>query len=70
MSEHFTAGTSVASVSATDADIGVNAKLTYFLKEADRKFFNITSVEATNTGVLKVFKVSILSYKYRCFEGF
>ena len=57
MSENFPTGASVTSVSATDHDIGPNAKMTYTLKEADREFFSMTSVEATNTGVLKVFRV-------------
>lgn len=58
MSESFQKSTSVTSVSATDPDIGINAKLTYTLKEQDREFFFVMSVDATNTGVLKVFRVS------------
>lgn len=57
MSENCAAGESVTSISATDQDIGINARLTYFLEMKDREFFSMTSVEATNTGVLKVFKV-------------
>lgn len=57
MSESYTAGTSVTSVSATDADIGANAKLMYSLKQHDREYFTIASVEATNSGVLKVHRV-------------
>ena len=57
MSENFPAGASVTSVSATDRDIGTNAKMIYTLKEQDREFFSMTSVDATNTGVLKVFRV-------------
>lgn len=57
MSENFAKGASITSVSATDLDIGHNAKLTYTLKEQDREYFYISSIEATNTGVLKVFKV-------------
>ncbi len=57
MSENFPAGASVTSVSATDMDIGTNAKMIYTLKEQDREFFSMTSVDATNTGVLKVFRV-------------
>ena len=58
MSENYPVGASVTSVSASDPDIGANAKMTYTLKEQDRTYFYMTSVEATNTGVLKVFKVS------------
>ena len=61
MSESYPKGASVTSVSATDKDIGLNAQLTYSLKEEDRVYFYMVSVEATNTGVLKVFKVSRLS---------
>ena len=61
MSESLPKGASITSVSATDRDIGDNARLTYTLKESDREFFSMTSVEATNTGVLKVFNVSILN---------
>ena len=57
MSENYDRGASITSVSATDKDIGINAKLTYILKEQDREYFSITSVDATNTGVLKVFRV-------------
>ena len=57
MSENLGVGASIISVSATDADVGQYAKLTYSLKEQDRQFFSIFSVEATNTGVLKVFRV-------------
>ena len=58
MSESYRRGASITSVSASDKDIGINAKLTYILKEQDREYFSMTSVEATNTGVLKVFRVS------------
>lgn len=58
MSESCAKGASITSVSATDFDIGHNAKLTYMLKEQDREYFYINSIEATNTGVLKVFKVT------------
>lgn len=37
-----------------------DAKLTYTLREQDREHFYISSIEATNTGVLKVFKVTQL----------
>ena len=57
MSENFPKGASVTSVSATDADSGENAKLTYTLREQDREYFEIILIEATNTGVLKVYKV-------------
>ena len=57
MSENFPKGASITSVSATDADTGENAKLTYTLKEQDRQYFEIILIEATNTGVLKVYKV-------------
>ena len=57
MSENYAIGQSITSVSATDDDIGSNAALTYSLMEADREFFGIMTVQATNTGVLKVFKV-------------
>ena len=57
MSESLRRGTSIISVSATDRDIGSNAKLVYTLREQDREHFYISSIEATNTGVLKVFKV-------------
>jgi len=36
----------------------VNARLTYTLAERDREYFYISTVDATNTGVIKVFKVS------------
>ena len=42
----------------TFGDLGVNARLTYTLAERDREYFYITTVDATNTGVIKVFKVS------------
>ena len=58
MSENYAVGQSVTSVSATDDDIGSNAALTYSLKEFDRKYFHMITVQATNTGVLKVFRVS------------
>jgi len=58
MSESLSRGASIISVSATDRDIGSNAKLVYTLREQDREHFYISSIEATNTGVLKVFKVS------------
>ena len=64
MSENFPAGASVTSVSATDMDIGANAKMIYTLKEQDREFFSMTSVDATNTGVLKVFRVRELAAHY------
>ena len=57
MSESLDKGASVTSVSATDNDIGVNARLTYTLAERDREYFYISTVDATNTGVIKVFKV-------------
>lgn len=59
MSESLGKGASVTSVSATDDDLGVNARLTYTLAERDREYFYISTVEATNTGVIRVFKVSI-----------
>jgi len=43
----------------TFGDLGVNARLTYTLAERDREYFYITTVDATNTGVIKVFKVSV-----------
>ena len=58
MSESYGVGTSIVSISATDADVGSNARLLYSLREQDREFFMVVSVEATNTGVLKVHKVS------------
>jgi len=58
MSESLEKGSSVTSVSATDNDVGVNARVTYTLAERDREYFYITTVDATNTGVIKVFKVS------------
>ena len=58
MSESYPIGTSVTSVKATDKDMGVNAQLKYTLKESDRKYFAMSSVTATNTGVLKVHNVS------------
>ena len=60
MSENLAKGASIVSVMATDRDIGSNAKLTYTLREQDREHFYISSIEATNTGVLKVFKVTQL----------
>lgn len=62
MSENLARGASVISVSATDRDIGSNAKLVYTLREQDREHFYISSIEATNTGVLKVFKVIVMSH--------
>ena len=59
MSESLGVGASIATVSATDADIGNNAKLMYSLRREDREFFTIETIEATNTGVLKVHKVSL-----------
>jgi len=41
----------------TFSDLGVNARLTYTLAERDREYFYISTVDATNTGVIKVFKV-------------
>ena len=58
MSESFDVGTSIISISATDADVGANARLLYTLREQDREFFTVVSVKATNTGVLKVHRVS------------
>jgi hypothetical protein len=58
MSENYAIGQSITSVSATDHDIGSNAALTYSLKESDREFFGIMTVQGSNTGVMKVFKVS------------
>jgi len=66
MSESLTRGASIISVSATDRDIGSNAKLVYTLREQDREHFYISSVEATNTGVLKVFKVSVVIANRTC----
>ena len=60
MSENLPVDASIISVSATDADVGQYAKLTYSLKEEDRQFFSMFSVEATNTGVLKVFRVRVV----------
>jgi hypothetical protein len=54
MSENYKSGDSITSVSATDKDIGIHARLNYVLDMKDRKYFSMTSVEATNTGVLKV----------------
>jgi len=62
MSESLKRGASIISVSATDRDIGSNAKLVYTLREQDREHFYISSIEATNTGVLKVFKVMADSF--------
>ena len=61
MSESLTRGASIISVSATDRDVGSNAKLMYSLHEQDREHFYIRTIEATNTGVLKVFKVTAVS---------
>lgn len=58
MSENCDVGASITSVSATDADVGTNAKLMYSLRQQDREHFTIATIEATNTGVLKVHKVS------------
>ena len=58
MSESLDVGASVVSISATDADTGSNARLLYSLQEQDREHFMVISVEATNTGVLKVHRVS------------
>jgi len=74
MSESLTRGASVTSVSATDRDIGSNAKLVYTLREQDREHFYISSIEATNTGVLKVFKVmtqflTVLEHVYKNRKG-
>jgi len=58
MSESYGVGASIISISATDADTGSNARLLYSLREQDREFFTVVSVKATNTGVLKVYRVS------------
>ena len=76
MSENYPKGASITSVSAQDKDIGKNARMTYTLKERDREYFSVTSVEATNTGVLKVFKVNttlsdyipLVLYIYKLFK--
>ena len=66
MSEHYAIGASITSVSATDADIGSNARLMYSLRQEDREYFTIATVEATNTGVLKVHKVcSWMNTRYK-----
>lgn len=57
MSESLEVGASITSVSATDRDVGSNAKLMYSLRQQDREYFTIASIDATNTGVLKVHKV-------------
>ena len=57
MSESYAVGASIISVSATDADVGSNARLMYSLREQDRQYFTVVSVEETNTGVLKVHRV-------------
>ncbi|CAH1778847.1 unnamed protein product [Owenia fusiformis] len=55
MSESLPKEASVMSVQAVDGDIGANAVLTYSLPNPDdRKYFKIDSVEATNTGVLRI----------------
>lgn len=64
MSENLAIDGSITSISATDKDIGKHAKLTYILKEQDRTYFSMSSVEATNTGVLKVYKVRFVSNEY------
>jgi aromatic ring-cleaving dioxygenase len=61
MSENSAVGASVITVSATDADVGPNARLMYSLKKQDREYFTIVTVEATNSGVLKVHKVNLLN---------
>jgi len=58
MSESYAVGASIVSVSATDADVGANARLLYSLREQDREYFTVVSVQPTNTGVLKVHRVS------------
>ena len=58
MSENLGKAASVTSVLATDLDLGVNARLTYILAERDREHFYVSTIDATNTGVIKVFKVS------------
>ena len=60
MSESLPQGASVTSVSAIDKDIGENAKLRYSLSEADRSQFYIESIFVTNTGVVKIYKVTNL----------
>jgi len=62
MSESYDVGASIVSISATDADTGSNARLLYSLREQDREHFTVDSVEATNTGVLKVYRVSRPSF--------
>ena len=59
MSESYGVGASIITISATDADVGSNARLLYSLREQDREFFMVVSVEATNTGVLKVHRVCL-----------
>lgn len=57
MSESYPVGTSIISISATDQDVGSNARLLYSLREQDREYFTVVSVKPTNTGVLKVHRV-------------
>ena len=64
MSESYEIEAMIISVSAVDRDLGANAKLSYMLKESDRQYFSIATVEANNTGVLKVFKVWQSTYRY------
>jgi len=61
MSESCAQGASIISVSATDADTGPNARLLYSLREQDRQHFTVVTVQPTNTGVLKVHRVSYLT---------
>ena len=55
ISENIAVGSSVISVSASDDDIGENAKVTFTLKDENEHFFM-----ETDTGILKVAKVSLI----------
>ena len=55
---YFFSGTTIISVVAEDADVGVNALLTYSLIGPEgAKYFRMDTDRETNTGVLRIFKV-------------
>ena len=55
--EEMLAGMPVSVVTATDADIGKNAELTYTIKSGDGDHFYMDSIFVTGTGVVRIKKV-------------
>ena len=52
-------GTPVTVISATDADIGKNAELTYRIVSGDRDQFYMDSIFVTGSGVVRIKKVQL-----------